>query len=67
MKHKKPFAITLPLLAAFGASSTFAQTDATAQKAPTPGAAASAPAPAPGELPSQMVVVNGIKDRKSVV
>ena len=61
MKHKKPFAITLPLLAAFGASSTFAQTDATAQKAPTSGAAASAPAPAPGELPSQMVVVNGIK------
>ena len=59
MKHKKPFAIALPLPAAFGAAPAFAQTDAAAQKAPTPDAAASAPAS--GELPSQMVVVNGIK------
>ncbi len=56
MKLPKKFAVPFPFIAALGASSAFAQS----APAPAPASAASAPA-ATGELPSQVVIVNGIK------
>jgi len=61
MTVKTQFAITVPLLVAFGSAPAFAQSEASG-KAPAPAAPASAAAPAgAGDLPSQQVVVNGIK------
>ena len=60
MTVKTQFAITVPLLVVFGSTPAFAQADAASGKAPAAAAPASAAAAA-SELPSQQVVINGIK------
>ena len=60
MTGKTQFTIAVPLLAAFGSAPALAQTSAAAVVPTSAASAAASPAPA-GELPSQQVVINGIK------
>ncbi len=60
MKLQKQVVRTIPVFAALGVSAAFAQSGTPAASAPAPATGASAPTSS-GELPSQQVVVHGIK------